>query len=129
MSSERTVLQTPTTTLFEAGTRCVFSREEVGTAIQRATRSADNARDSIERSTMITIDGLSDHQVQMLDIMWEIEEIEDLEQWRSTLTPEDVVLSKTLQALIECAAIDDDLEQDYEAKDLARQEIARIASS
>lgn len=35
----------------------------------------------------VTIDGLTVEQVKLLDIMWQFEELEDLERWAATLRP------------------------------------------
>ena len=46
------------------------------------------------------IEGLTQHQVELLDEMWEIEEYTDLEQWMETLCPEDRQEAEALQRLV-----------------------------
>jgi hypothetical protein len=46
------------------------------------------------------IEGLTQHQVELLDEMWEIEEYTDLEAWMETLSPEDRQEAEALQRLV-----------------------------
>ena len=46
------------------------------------------------------IEGLTQHQVELLDEMWEIEEYTDLEAWMETLSPEDRKEAEALQRLV-----------------------------
>jgi len=46
------------------------------------------------------IEGLTQHQVELLDEMWEIEEYTDLEAWMETLSPEDRQQAEALQRLV-----------------------------
>ena len=46
------------------------------------------------------IEGLTQHQVELLDEMWEIEEFEDLELWMKTLCSEDRREAEALQRLV-----------------------------
>jgi len=46
------------------------------------------------------IDGLTEHQVELLDTMWEIEEFTELEAWMATLSREDRVEAENLQRLV-----------------------------
>jgi len=46
------------------------------------------------------IEGLTERQVELLDIMWEIEEFTDLEQWMTTLDPEERTEAEALQRLV-----------------------------
>ena len=46
------------------------------------------------------LEGLTQHQVELLDEMWEIEEYTDLEQWMDSLSPEDRREAEALQRLV-----------------------------
>jgi predicted transcriptional regulator len=46
------------------------------------------------------IEGLTQHQVELLDEMWAIEEYTDLEAWMETLSPEDRQEAEALQRLV-----------------------------
>jgi hypothetical protein len=50
--------------------------------------------------TDMRIEGLTQHQVELLDEMWEIEEYTDLEAWMETLSPEDRQEAEALQRLV-----------------------------
>lgn len=56
---------------------------------------------------MITIDGLTAHQVDMLDYMWTIESYEDLLNWQQSLSYEERQMSETLAELVTLAEIDE----------------------
>jgi hypothetical protein len=57
------------------------------------------------------IEGLTQHQVELLDEMWEIQEFEDLEQWMDTLCPEDRQEAEALQRLVVLETFEELLEQ------------------
>ena len=46
------------------------------------------------------IEGLTEHQVELLDTMWAIDEFTDLEAWMETLSKEDKVEAELLQRLV-----------------------------
>jgi hypothetical protein len=46
------------------------------------------------------IEGLTKHQVELLDEMWEIKEYDDLEAWMETLCPKDRKEAEALQRLV-----------------------------
>ena len=46
------------------------------------------------------IEGLTEHQVELLDTMWEIEEFDDLEAWMQTLSRADRIEAENLQRLV-----------------------------
>ena len=46
------------------------------------------------------IEGLTEHQVELLDTMWEIEEFDELEAWMATLSAEDKFEAENLQRLV-----------------------------
>ena len=46
------------------------------------------------------INGLTERQVELLDIMWDIEEYTELEEWMQTLDPAERVEAEALQRLV-----------------------------
>jgi hypothetical protein len=46
------------------------------------------------------IEGLTEHQVELLDTMWAIEEFTELEQWMDTLDRADRIEAENLQRLV-----------------------------
>ena len=46
------------------------------------------------------INGLTEHQVELLDTMWAIEEWEDVEAWMATLSRADRMEAQRLQQLV-----------------------------
>ena len=46
------------------------------------------------------IEGLTEHQVELLDTMWAIEEYDELEAWMHTLCRADRVEAENLQRLV-----------------------------
>ena len=46
------------------------------------------------------INGLTERQVELLDIMWEIEEYTELEEWMQTLDPAERTEAEALQRLV-----------------------------
>jgi hypothetical protein len=57
------------------------------------------------------IEGLTEHQVELLDTMWAIKEFDDLEDWMQTLTKADRVEAESLQRLVILEALEEMLEQ------------------
>jgi hypothetical protein len=58
---------------------------------------------------MITIDGLTPHQVDMLNHMWEIDSYQDLLDWQESLSYEERQISETLVDLVTLAELDSTL--------------------
>ena len=58
---------------------------------------------------MITIDGLTDKQVAMLDVMWSCETQEQLNDWKSYLTKQDQQMVDSLTILIQMEMIEEDV--------------------
>jgi hypothetical protein len=56
---------------------------------------------------MITINGLTVHQVALLDEMWACDTWEDFEEFMETLSPQDRVEAGRLQRMILLAELDD----------------------
>jgi hypothetical protein len=46
------------------------------------------------------LEGLTEHQVELLDTMWAIEEFDELEAWMTTLTKADRFEAESLQRLV-----------------------------
>jgi hypothetical protein len=46
------------------------------------------------------IEGLTERQVELLDIMWDIEEYTELEEWMETLDPAERTEAEALQRLV-----------------------------
>jgi hypothetical protein len=58
------------------------------------------------------IEGLTEHQVELLDTMWAIEEFDELEEWMATLSRADRMEAQNLQRLVVLEAFEELLEQD-----------------
>ena len=58
------------------------------------------------------LDGLTEHQVELLDTMWAIEEFEELEAWMATLCRADRVEAENLQQLVILEAFEELLDED-----------------
>ena len=71
---------------------------------------------------MISINGLNQHQVDLLDSMWEFDNLEDLESWMDTLTFADQEECHRLQRLVIIESMDQLLSDDVsDAKYLLKQ--------
>ena len=60
---------------------------------------------------MITINGLSEHQVALLDEMWACETMEDLDEFMETLDSADRAEAERLQRLVLLAQLDEHVAQ------------------
>jgi hypothetical protein len=58
------------------------------------------------------IEGLTEHQVELLDTMWAIEEFTELEEWMATLCRADRIEAENLQRLVVLETFEELLEQD-----------------
>jgi DNA-binding transcriptional regulator/RsmH inhibitor MraZ len=58
------------------------------------------------------IEGLTEHQVELLDTMWGIEEWEDVEAWLATLSRADRIEAQNLQRLVVLEAFEELLDKD-----------------
>lgn len=54
----------------------------------------------------ISLSNLTDEQVEMLDILWSMPELSEIEEWQSTLSPEDREMSESLIQLIILESMD-----------------------
>ena len=55
----------------------------------------------------ISLDKLTTEQAEMLEILWSLQELADVEAWQSTLTSEELEMSQTLMRLVIMEAVDD----------------------
>lgn len=55
---------------------------------------------------MVTIDGLTTKQVEMLDTMWNIDSAEDYTEWKETLNSTDMNMVILLEEMIILAELD-----------------------
>ena len=51
-------------------------------------------------NTPITLTNLTPHQVDLLDQMWSLDNMEEIQEWMSTLSAKDRVLSRTLMQMV-----------------------------
>lgn len=58
------------------------------------------------------LEGLTEHQVELLDIMWEIQEFDELEAWMRGLSKADRRECENLQRLVILETLDEMLAQD-----------------
>ena len=58
------------------------------------------------------IEGLTEHQVELLDTMWAIEEFTELEEWMATLCRADRIEAENLQRLVVLETFEELLEQE-----------------
>ena len=67
---------------------------------------------------MITIDNLTEYQVEMLDHMWSLDSMEEYEEWYNLLDDEDQQLADSLQQMIILAEMDNLLDDCEDAKQI-----------
>lgn len=70
---------------------------------------------------MITIDNLTEYQVEMLDHMWSLDSLEEYEDWYNLLDEEDQRLADSLQQMIILAEVDNLLGDCNDAKQLLKK--------
>ena len=61
---------------------------------------------------MVTIQGVNNRQKEMLDIMWCLDDYEDVEEWKSSLSSQEQQQADLLEELIMLAVVDEMLEED-----------------
>lgn len=69
---------------------------------------------------MISIDGLTKHQVQLLDKMWSIDGIEEYDCWYSALDEDTMNMVDTLEQMVILAELDNVEDVSY-AENLLRR--------
>lgn len=62
--------------------------------------------------TLIKINGVNERQKQMLDVMWSLDDYEDVEEWKSSLSSQEQQQAEVLEQLIMLAVIDEMFEED-----------------
>jgi len=67
------------------------------------------------------INNLTEHQIDLLNAMWECDSLEELEEYIATLSPEDSVECERLQRMVLISALDDDLAAQTEFPDAMRE--------
>jgi hypothetical protein len=70
---------------------------------------------------VITIDNLTEYQVEMLDHMWSLDSMEEYEEWYNLLDDEDQQLADSLQQMIILAEMDNLLDDCKDAKQLLKK--------
>lgn len=60
----------------------------------------------------ISLTNLTAEQVEMLDILWSLRELSDVEEWQSTLEPEDREMSEALIKLVILETMDEIITSD-----------------
>jgi hypothetical protein len=70
---------------------------------------------------MISIDNLTEYQVEMLDHMWSLDSLEEYEDWYNLLDDEDQQLADSLQQMIILAEVDNLLDDCNDAKELLKK--------
>jgi len=71
----------------------------------------------------ITLTNLTPHHVDLLDHMWTLESMQEVEEWMSTLSAKDRVLSRTLMQMVMHETIEDLVVEDLS---LARDYLTRF---
>ena len=71
----------------------------------------------------ITLTNLTPYQVEMLDHMWNLESMQEVEEWQSTLSPRDRVMSDTLMRMVLQEVVEDLVVEDL---GLAREYLTRF---
>lgn len=66
---------------------------------------------------MITIDGLTKRQVELLDIMWELKDMEEYEIWKSGLSEKTMNMVDSLEQMVVYASIDAETENSVNFND------------
>lgn len=69
---------------------------------------------------MITINGLSKKQVELLDTMWAIDDPEDYENWKSGLNESTMNTVDTLEQMVVLATLDSEVEESQNFTDAAK---------
>ena len=71
----------------------------------------------------ITLTHLTPHQVDLLDQLWSLESMQEVDEWLSTLSAKDRVLSRTLMQMVMQETIEDLVVEDLS---LAREYLTRF---
>jgi len=71
----------------------------------------------------ITLTNLTPHQVDLLDHMWSLESMQEVEEWQATLSASDRVMSDTLMRMVLHEVVEDLVVEDLS---LAREYLTRF---
>ena len=74
-------------------------------------------------SKPITLTNLTPHQVDLLDHMWSLESMQEVEEWQATLSASDRVMSDTLMRMVLHEVVEDLVVEDLS---LAREYLTRF---
>jgi hypothetical protein len=66
----------------------------------------------------MVIGGLTQYQVEMLDMMWALDTFEEYNEWYEGLSREDQLLADSLQQMVIAEALEEDLGEMKEATKL-----------
>ena len=69
---------------------------------------------------MIRFEGLTEHQIMLLDIIWEKDTAPELYEWMESLTPDNLREVTTLTGLIQWAYIDAEVNTTTDTSDAYR---------
>lgn len=72
------------------------------------------------------ITNLSDKHVEMLDIIWNIQDVKSYYEWKSTLSKEEKQMSETLAELLVLECLDEDSNHSYFPTDEAESLLKNI---
>ena len=70
----------------------------------------------------ITLSNLTQRQVELLDHMWSLEDIEDIEAWQATLDAEEHAMSDTLLRLVILESAEEFILEDLSAANKVLQQ-------
>jgi hypothetical protein len=70
----------------------------------------------------ITLSNLTQRQVELLDHMWSLEDIEDVEAWQATLDPDERKMSDVLLRMILLELVEEQMVSDLSAANKVLQQ-------
>lgn len=69
----------------------------------------------------ISIDNLTEYQVEMLDHMWSLDSYEEYQEWIELLDEEDRILAESLSQMVILAQMDELVGQCVDAKEVLKK--------
>lgn len=69
----------------------------------------------------ISIDNLTEYQVEMLDHMWSLDSYEEYQEWMDLLDDEDRILAESLSQMVILAEMDELVGQCVDAKEVLKK--------
>lgn len=76
----------------------------------------------------IELHGLTQEQVDMLDLMWAMSDLEEVEAWQATLSPQELEMSLSLQVMVLQEAAEQIMMDDVDLQAQAQAVIRRVMS-